>query len=96
MIEGSAPGQHLLVGWNVAVVTGVGNVVIAQTVKVHGHCVPTLAGYARDLGAVEIGLEAGPVADVQRLVCDVEGDLSGKKRSGLDTSAERSQVLKSE
>jgi hypothetical protein len=84
-----------LVGWNVAIVTRVSNVVIAQTVKVHGHCVPTFARYARYLSTVEVRLKVGAIADVNNFVSDIECDLAREEGSGLDTDADCPKILKS-
>ena len=96
MTERRAPGHYLLVGGDVAVELGIGNVVIAEVGKIHRHGVPSIARGASYLGAIKICLEAAAVANIDHLVGDVECDLAGEKRCGLDTSADCPKILYSE
>ena len=67
----------MLVGRDVAVEGRVGDVVIAKIGKIHWHRIPTFARDAGNLSAVEVGLEAAAVANIDHLVGDVEGKLAG-------------------
>jgi len=93
VIESAAPCQNLLVGGNVAVELGVGNIIIIEGGKVHRHGIPAFARDTGHLSAVKVGFEVGPVANVKHLVGDIEADLSGKKRCGLNTCAHCAKIL---
>jgi hypothetical protein len=68
-----------LVGGNVTVISGVGNIVFAKGVEIHWHRIPAVTRNASYLSTVKVGLEARSVADVQNFVCYVESDLAGEE-----------------